>query len=210
MVSSMVHVFLALRVNHAANKLNSTEREICGPLIGLALFLSFSHSVIHLTRKKKKKASILQNLPVIIFSCKLAVFCGHILVNLPLKIIKIMATLLSTDCGFRRNQNKQQMPFLPSSSHHLIFLIPFKWWTECLRFQLQFGGERTSVLFFLGEGIQQGEQDCEASAKIINSTVCEKEHTGDLAEWAACNKAWLRLLLAGRAVVQVVRVGGYR
>lgn len=56
MVSSMVHVFLALRVNHAANKLNSTEREICGPLIGLALFLSFSHSVIHLTRKKKKKS----------------------------------------------------------------------------------------------------------------------------------------------------------
>lgn len=51
----------------AANKLDSRERGLGGPLIGSTLFLSFSHGVMPLTRKKNR---ILDKAPIKIFSYK--------------------------------------------------------------------------------------------------------------------------------------------
>lgn len=46
----------------------------------------------------------------------------------------------------------------------------------------EFSSERTLILVFLGEGTQQGDQDCEASATLLKHSTCERAHISDLAE----------------------------
>lgn len=53
---------------------------------------------------------------------------------------------------------------------------------KCASGHAEFSSERTSVLAFLGKGIPQRDQDCEAGVEFIKSRVCVKEHTGKLAE----------------------------
>lgn len=68
----------------------------------------------------------------------------------------------------------------------------------------EFSSERTLILVFLGEGTQQGDQDCEASAEFIKSTVRVKEHTQESLqnELHKIGVAWIAFM---GAVLWVVR-----
>lgn len=68
----------------------------------------------------------------------------------------------------------------------------------------EFSSERTLILVFLGEGTQQGDQDCEASAEFIKSTVHVKEHTQESLqnELRKIGVAWIAFM---GAVLWVVR-----
>ena len=69
---------------------------------------------------------------------------------------------------YAKGNNKEKNP---TWSH--LFVESKKTWLH----RSEFSSERTLVLVFLAEGIQEGDQDCEAGAEFIKNTVCVKEHT---------------------------------
>lgn len=73
---------------------------------------------------------------------------------------------------------------------------------------LEFGSEKTFVLIFLGEGIQQGDQDSEASALFIKSTVLVKEHKQMSSQNELCTLRETQSAFMWEAVLQIVRGQG--